>query len=213
MKENSTLKEVANNYLTHTKSSKGITLIALVITIIILLILAGISIATLTNTGLFEKAKEAEQKSKNAQELGNITLADYENKIDSAVNVSRDTVTISKEEYDNLKKSTETVVYNNLDEIIELNENVNSLEGQVQKQGKIANVNLTISFKKQISTSTWVTVGTLKNSSFNPDIEQWGYLAQAANDGNFVITTDGIIKIRAQTSSTGYIGNITYFLK
>ena len=32
---------------------KGITLVALVITIIILLILAGISIQTLTQTGLF----------------------------------------------------------------------------------------------------------------------------------------------------------------
>ena len=38
---------------------KGITLVALVITIVILLILAGISISTLTNTGIFQKAKEA----------------------------------------------------------------------------------------------------------------------------------------------------------
>ena len=44
--------------------NKGITLIALVITIIILLILEGISISTLTQTGLFGKAKQAEQKSK-----------------------------------------------------------------------------------------------------------------------------------------------------
>ena len=35
--------------------NKGITLIALVITIIILLILATISIQSLTNTGLFQK--------------------------------------------------------------------------------------------------------------------------------------------------------------
>ena len=38
---------------------KGITLISLVITIIILLILAGISISSFTGSGLFEKAKEA----------------------------------------------------------------------------------------------------------------------------------------------------------
>ena len=48
------------------KSSKGITLVALVITIIILLILAGISISALTNTGIFGKAKEAKQKSDEA---------------------------------------------------------------------------------------------------------------------------------------------------
>ena len=41
------------------KRDKGITLIALVITIIILLILAGISISGLTGSGLFQKAQEA----------------------------------------------------------------------------------------------------------------------------------------------------------
>ena len=41
------------------EKSKGITLVALVITIVILLILAGISISTLTNTGIFQKAKDA----------------------------------------------------------------------------------------------------------------------------------------------------------
>ncbi len=40
------------------KLNKGITLIALVITIIILLILAGISISSLTGSGLFKKAQE-----------------------------------------------------------------------------------------------------------------------------------------------------------
>ena len=72
------------------KNIKGITLVALVVTIIILLILAGISISALTQTGLFGKAKQAEQKSKDAQELENLTLADYENKIDSSVSGSRD---------------------------------------------------------------------------------------------------------------------------
>ena len=45
----------------------GITLIALVLTIIVLLILAGISIATLTGSGLFENAKLAKEKSENSQ--------------------------------------------------------------------------------------------------------------------------------------------------
>jgi|GEM_PF-3354448 hypothetical protein len=85
-------------------NKRGITLVALVITIIILLILAGVAITTLTQTGLFENAKQAKQKSKNAQELENVTLANYENKIDSTVNGSRDTVTISKEEYQELKE-------------------------------------------------------------------------------------------------------------
>ena len=45
------------------KRQKGITLIALVITIIVLLILAGVSIATLTGeNGIFSKSQEAKEK-------------------------------------------------------------------------------------------------------------------------------------------------------
>ena len=50
------------------KKQNGITLVALIVTIIILLILAGISISALTQTGLFGRAKQAEQKSREAQE-------------------------------------------------------------------------------------------------------------------------------------------------
>ena len=56
---------------------RGITLIALVITIIILLILAGISISALTNQGLFEKSKEAKEKSEAAQRNESIILENY----------------------------------------------------------------------------------------------------------------------------------------
>ena len=43
------------------EKKNGITLISLVITIVILLILAGISISALTNTGIFAKVKEAKE--------------------------------------------------------------------------------------------------------------------------------------------------------
>lgn len=64
------------------KESKGITLVALVITIIILLILAGISISSLTNTGIFEKVKEAKNKSENAESEQNKKLDEFEKEID-----------------------------------------------------------------------------------------------------------------------------------
>ena len=64
------------------KNTKGITLVALVITIIILLILAGISISALTNTGIFQKAKDAKQKSENAALDQNTKLDEYENELD-----------------------------------------------------------------------------------------------------------------------------------
>ena len=49
------------------KSTKGITLVALVITIIILLILSGITISSLTNTGLFKNAQKAKEATAEAQ--------------------------------------------------------------------------------------------------------------------------------------------------
>lgn len=50
-----------------TRNSKGITLIALVITIIVLLILAGISIAMLTgDNGLLTKASKAKTDTEKA---------------------------------------------------------------------------------------------------------------------------------------------------
>ena len=56
-------------------NNKGITLVALAITIIILLILAGISIQAITNTGLFANAKKAKEKSMEGQLKEEISLA------------------------------------------------------------------------------------------------------------------------------------------
>ena len=63
----------------------AITLVALTVTIIILLILSGISIAALKQVGLFDKANQAKQKNENAQKEENAILGDYENKIDEIV--------------------------------------------------------------------------------------------------------------------------------
>ena len=58
-----------------TINNKGITLVALVITIIVLLILAGISIQAITNTGLFANAKKQKEKSMEGQLKEEISLA------------------------------------------------------------------------------------------------------------------------------------------
>ena len=64
---------------------RGITLVALVITIIILLILATISIQSLTNTGLFQKAQEAKEKTQNAEENQAKTLNEYEDELNKYI--------------------------------------------------------------------------------------------------------------------------------
>lgn len=73
--------------------NRGITLIALVITIIILLILAGVTIGQLTENGLFEKIKLAEEKYTNEEKLENETLKNYNNQIKQYIYGTRDELT------------------------------------------------------------------------------------------------------------------------
>ncbi len=69
--------------------NKGITLIALVITIIILLILAGISISALTNQGLFKNAKEAKNRTENSQKEEQEILNQYEDELNRHLSNNR----------------------------------------------------------------------------------------------------------------------------
>ena len=64
----------------------AITLVALVITIIVLLILAGVSIQAISNTGLFENAKKAKEKSIEAQIKEEISLAIQDIQIEETSN-------------------------------------------------------------------------------------------------------------------------------
>ena len=76
------------------KSTKAITLVALVITIIILLILAGIAIATLGGkNGLFARVKQAKKAHIQAEMQEQLTLALNELQVDKKGNASLDDVT------------------------------------------------------------------------------------------------------------------------
>ena len=75
--------------------NKGITLIALVITIIILLILAGISISSLTGSGLFGKAQDAVKLSKLKEIEEAANLAYMERQIDSITGGENATIALA----------------------------------------------------------------------------------------------------------------------
>lgn len=111
------------------RKNKGITLIALIVTIILLLILAGITISQLTGNGLFEKAKLAKEKTENAQGLENSTLENYEKKIDEAIN--------SKREENNIKFSYDIDSIENgiINLILHIQDNVNGLAKIELKEG------------------------------------------------------------------------------
>ena len=87
------------------KQNEAITLIALIVTIVILLILAGVAIVQLNNNGLLKNTKIAKEKYTNSQKNENSIIDDYSNKIDNyeVAGNGRDTITISKEEYEELK--------------------------------------------------------------------------------------------------------------
>ena len=80
------------------RKTKGITLIALVITIIILLILSGISISALTNQGLFKNAKLAKEKTEKEQKKETSLLDQYESELNKYVENGRWDGTVNKPE-------------------------------------------------------------------------------------------------------------------
>ena len=75
-----------------TNGQKGITLVALVITIIILLILATISIQSLTNTGLFKNAQKAKDETQNAAENQAKILNEYEDELNKYISGNKKTL-------------------------------------------------------------------------------------------------------------------------
>ena len=113
MKEK-TIKERGINMLETKKENKGITLIALVITIIVLLILAGVSIAMLTGeNGILTQANNAkvEQAHASVREAMSIAYNEWRIEVETSSNTklaSTETVTIQGKEEKAKAGTTET---------------------------------------------------------------------------------------------------------
>ena len=70
------------------KQQKGITLIALVITIVVLIILAGVLISlTLSDSGLFTKAREGAESYKKAANDESLIMTNVDGYINSQITV------------------------------------------------------------------------------------------------------------------------------
>ena len=82
------------------KKNKGITLIALVVTIIVLLILAGISISMLTGqNGILNRAQEAKEKTQVANEKEAIGLATMDALTEGKGTISKEILTKTMKSY------------------------------------------------------------------------------------------------------------------
>ena len=136
------------------KRNKGITLIALVITIIVLLILAGVTIATLTGeNGILTKASEASEKTnyagaKEAVEMEAMGAFD---------DTGRYSVDLAKE---NLENHTNATVTENIDGTL-----------YVQKDG----YNFDIDEEGNVSLATRVSAGSLHSLAIDGEGNLWSW--------------------------------------
>ena len=89
------------------KENKGITLIALVITVIVLLILAGVTIAAISgDNGIIQRAVEAREETEEAEKIEQNTLNSYEDTINEYMGIDWDRVLANVEKHPDQKTST-----------------------------------------------------------------------------------------------------------
>lgn len=128
--------------LNNNSKEKGITLIALVITIIVLLILAGVSITMITgNNSILTRAGEAKNRTKETGIIENISLAYNSGKIEKYVGTKSLSETMEEElakiygednvEVNDNGDNTYTVTINS--------EEYNIEDGKVEKAGPVVN--------------------------------------------------------------------------
>ena len=91
------------------KQEKAITLVALVVTIIIFLILVGISIQAITNTGLFESAIQAKKEAKRAQIVEWLNLKLIEEQMYNPTGTAEEIVEATKENVVTHKEELEKI--------------------------------------------------------------------------------------------------------
>lgn len=204
--------------------NKGITLIALVITIIILLILAGISIATLTGqNGLLTKTevaktetirKSAEEKVKIAVtgSIGQNGRIDYTDlnanlrQVEGLTDIMYNNKSIMEEnKIENLP--IQVIVDNNTFEIDE--------EGNVKRIGAKPQVTHTINPEEQVPEGGKITIyiqATVQVGAITKIIKPDGTIAENVNTTEFVVTENNEYEFIVEGSDggkTNYIVEIT----
>ena len=121
------------------KQSKGITLISLVITIIILLILAGISIQAMTSTGLFEAAGRAKKEAKRAQVIEWLNLKMIEQQSENTKGTAKDII-----------KATQESVKNNISELETIGKDIVVENTKTEEDGEKADIYFYVQVDKDV---------------------------------------------------------------
>ncbi len=177
MKRRNTMKQTNLKYL---KEARGITLIALVITIIVLLILAAVSIATLTGeNGILTRANDSKSQTEIGEEKEAIGLAYNgvmaENR-DNGVNASDLQDELISNGYNATASGSNpiTVKFNDSQRIYEIDANGNIIEAETGEvtppTGSLPSTTDTTPFLPDGATPTntkWDTGVTIKDSNNN----------------------------------------------
>ena len=173
------------------KEKAGITLISLVVTIIVLLILAGVSIAMLTGeNGILTQARRAKEETEQAKkdEMSDLDSIEFLiNEYTGDVNIPQ----VTDEKPGELEKENETTfVINSIEDLVVFSHNVrngNKYEGQTVKLG----VNLDFKSDK---------------SYVDPDRTDYGIYGYEGNLKQLLTTGEGFIPIGDQEGTNSFYG-------
>ena len=185
--------ENKSNYL----REKGITLIALVVTIVVLLILAGVSVnALFGNSGIIEKAKEAQNKMDKATENDQKQIGELTNWLDNQVNGT----TGSDDNQTTLPKISTLV-----GTVVDKNTKAEDAYGN--------KITIPKGFKV-VAHGTVAGSATYTYSGDNIPAVQDGIVIENGTDGNqFVWVPVGTIKNKDNTTNTITLGRYSNFTK
>ena len=173
------------------KEARGITLVALVITIIILLILATISIQALTQTGLFESANKAKLENKRGQISETLELKEMLEQSNNPTGTAEEIIT-----------ATRNNVIQNKSELEKIGKDVNIEDISTEEDGEKADVYFYVVVDKDVYKVD------MSGSKF---IGELGKLLPTIKIKNLTNTTNSIT-IEVKTSRNEG-GKIEYYIK
>ena len=195
-----------NSKKVYSRSDKAITLIALIVTIVILLILAGISIQAITNTGLFANAKKSKEESKRADADEQLKLMLYEWSMERAednialIDFLNKKVEDSKIEY---VEETDDGIEVYIDGYMEVLDNKGNVIQEMQRTIARPEITYTLSSTEPNQDKVTIVVKAIVNDKnimikniVNPNNEEI-----MDNEVEFEVTKNGKYKFTANTSA------------
>ena len=202
-KENKISKEIKINKKSARRNysnQTGITLIALVVTIVVLLILAGVSVnALFGNNGIIEKAKEAQNKMDKATENDQKEINELTNWLDNQVNGTTGGGTTGEDD----NPSTTPKISRLIGTVVDKNTKAEDAYGN--------KITIPKGFKV-VAHGTVAGSATYTYSGDNIPAVQDGIVIENGTDGNqFVWVPVGTIKNKNNTTSTITLGRYSSF--